>query len=426
MSDTTSTTGQATIRRVMRGVELVEIIRQPVTLDDLKERTFLTNYIDYTLALEPPEIFHIWSAYSIIAGALGRNISRYRGRWDTYPNLYVGIVSPSADTGKSTATSAASRLFSDTFTGDERYVVRGKCRPERLFADMGRLSKQTGESVVWMDADEMTSFFPKDIVKNSSYLDDLTQLYGCPTTFDNKFKHVDDDEIQKVCINILTTTTPETLQGCVGSDMKLGFIGRFAFCYDTQKRHCCPHPEDFMGRELSGMYVEAMRDQLRAIAAKRGEATYGPGAKQAYSDWYVKKGERLQYPAHMDGTGLLGRIGELVIKLAMISAADERPYEPGLLITKDNIEQAVRLAERSFHDACKIFAGVGRDRRVDNVRMAEVSVRQAGKDGISAMDLSRLMGEYVVYSEWEQIIKTLIKSGRVESRGDRLYIAGQL
>lgn len=76
------------------------------------EHAFLREYLDYVEDTEPPRVFHVFSAISIVSAALGRRCWLPFGMGQIFPNIYALLVGPPA-TRKSTAINIAKSLLQE-------------------------------------------------------------------------------------------------------------------------------------------------------------------------------------------------------------------------------------------------------------------------------------------------------------------------
>ena len=58
---------------------------------------WLSAYVSYTDDTEAPREFHLWSAISAVAGALGRKCWIDMGTFTLYPAFYIIFVAPARD-----------------------------------------------------------------------------------------------------------------------------------------------------------------------------------------------------------------------------------------------------------------------------------------------------------------------------------------
>ena len=74
---------------------------------------WLEGYVKFTSNSEPPELFHIWTALSVLAASLQRKCSLPWGTLTFYPNLYVVLIAPSGKARKGTAMGPGMDLLED-------------------------------------------------------------------------------------------------------------------------------------------------------------------------------------------------------------------------------------------------------------------------------------------------------------------------
>ena len=64
---------------------------------------WLEGFLKFTFNSEPPRMFRLWTAISVVAACLQRKCVLHWGSLDFYPNMYVVLVAPSGKARKGTA-----------------------------------------------------------------------------------------------------------------------------------------------------------------------------------------------------------------------------------------------------------------------------------------------------------------------------------
>ena len=64
---------------------------------------WIDAYLKFTEKSEPPKMFHLWCAISVIASVLERKCRLEWGTITFYPNMYIVLVAPSGKARKGTA-----------------------------------------------------------------------------------------------------------------------------------------------------------------------------------------------------------------------------------------------------------------------------------------------------------------------------------
>lgn len=393
----------------------------------LKAQSFIQNHVEYTEFQQSPADFHIWTAISMIAAALERNVYYYAGYSKIFPNLWTVFVAASALASKSTAADMGIKnIFQRAFTRDERHVEIGMTTPASFYQRMSERAKEHGRSAAYIYADEMNAMFSRKIT-DSDFLEMLTRTYNCPSQDDgNKTKNCGTDEFVNICWNMLATiTAKDILDNVTNAAFKSGFMGRFTFIYATQPGKRVAHPEDHMTPERNEMYEAVLIDQLRAISRKAGQYTYADdAAHDFYEHWYnttvpllAEKGELHR----IDEVGVVGRIGTLARKLSMVIAASEDPYGRELTLSLRHVEHGIALAESSFEYACSLFDRYDQSRWKKMMGRLEKMIGERGKDGIELSVITSSMRKEVNATELKHMLITLRDSRLIEKVNERVY-----
>ena len=63
-------------------------------------KDWIDSYLDFVDNSEPPQMFKLWCAISVIASALERKCYLSWGTLTFYPNIYIVLVAPSGKARK--------------------------------------------------------------------------------------------------------------------------------------------------------------------------------------------------------------------------------------------------------------------------------------------------------------------------------------
>lgn len=138
---------------------------------------FLNDYIEMVEDTESPRLFHVWSAISILAGALGRRCWFPFGPMNVYANHYTLLVG-TPGTRKSTATSMAKRVLAES-TG-VRFAPKdtGGQRQGLVVAMQGSEQPKEFVGAVEVASNSLASLTLEDIAEvNNSPEDDTRESF---------------------------------------------------------------------------------------------------------------------------------------------------------------------------------------------------------------------------------------------------------
>jgi hypothetical protein len=113
-------------------------------------------------------------------------------------------------------------------------------------------------------------------------------------------------------------------------DIEGGFIGRTFVVYESKDRKINP----LVDEPKSRLDYEKLAEWMKEISKVRGEFKWSEDAREWYREWYFK----LKSQDRDDRTGSINRLGDSVIKVAMLISLAEKTK---LLIERTNIIQAV-------------------------------------------------------------------------------------
>lgn len=311
--------------------------------------SWLEAYLAYTAESQSPEEYHLWTAISVIAGAIRRKAFFNMGYFLLYPNMYIVLVGPPGRCKKSTAMRMGKTLLEPVpgieFTSDS--TTR-----ERLIQDLSQAYKD-GQSALTAHSTEFASLLTSSGMDMVVF---LTDIFDCPTTWSHKTKAGGTNTIKAPFLNMLGATTPDWLSKSMPLDtIGIGLTSRVVFVFqDTPRiKHWRPQLS-----EQQKMLAHLLTTDLIAISTISGEYRLEPDADSMYSQWDIDH----QRNPNPSGDARLGGYYERkpmhLLKLSMIVAASKRNET---IITVEDMQQALALFAKIEERMPKAFAGVGRN-----------------------------------------------------------------
>lgn len=289
---------------------------------------WLQGFMDYSQNVDVPERYLLWSAISVIAGALERKVWATNLQVTWYPNFYIMLVG-SAGSRKSTTTSRAMDLLGAvpgiTFISDEinkaslfeKLQLAGQSKPFEWHNETYQ------NSSVFLYASEAATSFAEMYVGGGIIIT-LTDLFNCGLSGWHQHrgygKHTKKDGeclVYNPCINLLGCTTEAWLSSKVISkeDAEGGFGSRLLLVVHRGAfRKSYEWVED--AGEQVGMRLKLIED-LRHIATLKGPFRFSPSFKSRYSHYDQLHGEWLLERVAL---GFQERKLTYAMKLAMVLA----------------------------------------------------------------------------------------------------------
>lgn len=299
---------------------------------------WLASYLEYTSGQESPEVIHLWSAITVIAGALRRRVWLDRGMYKIWPNLYVVIVADSAKLRKSVATGIAFAILREAVP-DLAYI-EDRVTPEGLVRHVNRIST-VGQTQVSVDSslfiyeDEIESLFGFDVPTSRRMATLLTRTYSCPDTYQHTTVTGGHVEIRNPAFTILAATAPEGLD-VIPKESTGGLLGRLVIVVADSRRPAKPWPTP--GPE--DLRLKLVND-LAWISRLKGEARLSQEARDHFDQWYLTVYGKHSFPTRAL-EAFHERIHDTAIKVAVILSVARRD---DLVVRMDEMSRAISLVE---------------------------------------------------------------------------------
>lgn len=386
--------------------------------DGRKLDDWIKGFLAYTENSEPPLMFRKWTAISCIAAALQRKVRVDWGASLTfYPNLYIVLVGPSA-TGKGTAMNPGLSILS------EIPAIRLSAQATSLQALIRHL-KDTNLTDIDMDTgmqqfhSSLTVFSKEFTVflgyHNRELMAALCDWYDCDRKWVYETISRKREEIVGVWVNMIAATTPDLIRSSLPIEsIGGGLTSRIIFVYEKVSGKLVTLPTETSGERQ--LFVDLMAD-LEQISMLSGRFGWTEGFANEWDKWCRENCFNPPFKDHkFDGYN--GRRRVHLMKLSMISAVSHG-YN-GLVLTTDDLENAVTMLDEVEENMGQVFSGVGRSQISDivhqvtsflmirNIKELPVSelMKHFGGD-LDSFTLDRVMSTLEV----SKVIKILRKPG---------------
>ena len=332
---------------------------------------WIAAYLDYTKDSEAPQLYHLWTGLSVLAGALRRNVWVDRVKYTIFPNLYVMLVGPTG-TGKSAALNTGFRILRKV---KSVHTFHGKISNEALYDEMNRTVETPAgivkDGTIFIYADEVKSLLgERDYARE--LLVTLTDLYsGEDIEADFRTKKYGRVRLENYLINFLAGSTPSWLGECIRPSMfDGGTVGRILFVYQPSRKAVSEVDEEDE-REWSMEMQRRLSEDLIHISKIRGMFAIRKSAREFWTEWR----KTIRWPSDSRLEGYTNRKHDYALKIAMllsISASDD------LVIEQCHIEgaiQALSIIEPYFLDA---FTHIGPQEKAIAAKIMQIIDRLNG------------------------------------------------
>jgi len=302
-------------------------------------------------------MFRKWTAISTVASALQRKV---RIEWGTslhfYPNMYIILVGDSA-LGKGTTMGFAYDIIKEL-----QDKIRLSAQATSLQALIRRLKdtnltdidittgQQQYHSSLTIFSEEFTVFLG---YHNRELMSSLCDWYDCKDRWSYETISRSREEIVGVWVNLLAGTTPDSLQSSLPIEsIGGGLTSRIIFIYEEKKDKLVVMPTQTQEEyNLQQMLIT----DLEKISMMSGLYRYTENFANGWSDFcYYNESNPPFYDKKFKGYN--GRRRTHVMKLSMIVSASKRDE---LVLTKDDLDDAIRLIVEAEINMSSVFSGVG-------------------------------------------------------------------
>lgn len=302
--------------------------------------TWLELLLRSTDELESPKSFWMWSALATIAAIVKDNVYLDRGgAFKQYPNIYVMLLARSG-LRKGPPINLAKRLVTKV---NNTRIINGRSSIQAILKEMGTATTSPGGKVnAKADAFILASEMSASFVDDKATMDILTDLY------DRIYNEGEWKSLLKletftlkdpIISMLLGTNEPHFKNFFQEKDVHGGFIGRM-FVIAEYKKHRTNSLIDDLENPL---VVETLLPHLKALSMLKGPfaSLSKTEAGMLYNKWYTELDE--VYDRVEDKTGTLERIGESVIKVAMLLSLAR---STDLVISIEDMIQAISACQR--------------------------------------------------------------------------------
>lgn len=327
---------------------------------------FISAYCNYADNGFIPPQFNVWSALSIVAGALERRVwLPWDAEFSFFPNIYVLLVSLPGD-GKSVALNRAVGMLQEVSRKTGTLNLLPTQVTEAKFIELmghGRSFTErtsTREVIHRQNAGYYSASEASNSLKNvyGDFISCLTDFYDCPPTWSRATKK-DGKTLQltNVCMNLLAGSTFDYLGKLVSDEnIQGGFASRLIYVVSRNKE---VKPQEF---QLGGiheketaerkLYKEALIEDLTHISTMTGPMHANDDFGAAWEKWYYKFEQERRALDSEKLQSLMARVNTNLLKVSMlISAAESDSRE----LTLAHWERATELVLPVYEQVPMIF-----------------------------------------------------------------------
>ena len=384
---------------------------------------WIKSYMEYSSHSEAPDVFHFFTATSVIAGALRRQVWIDQGYFQWTPNFYIILVAPPGIVSKSTTANIGMRLLKqidgihfgpDVVTWQALVQSMANSTEMVLMPD----NQYHTMSCITIASSEFGTFLnPND----REMVDVLTSLWdGQLGPWEKATKTQGCDTIHNPWINIIACTTPAWIQGNM-PDYVIGggFMSRCIVVFADTKRKLVAYPADELPVTFREDEKKLVHD-LELISMIRGEYSISAEAKAWGRQWYTKHYAIMTQDVSNDQVqSYMSRKQTHIHKLAMVLAASAR--DERVLIPKD-LEEADAIITSIEGSMKHVFNAIS---STDDTARASTLVDTVRRyKQITQNNLYRLMFERMSFVDYKAALESGVAAGyiKIVNKDGAIYV----
>lgn len=307
--------------------------------------TWLETLLESTKESEAPDRYFWWAGLCAISAVLRKRVFMQRGPfYKLYPNIYVALVSARSGLRKGIPISIIKNLVTEL---DSVRVISGCNSIQGLINELSQQQTFKSGAVVseaqgLMVSDEFEAFLTED-PKALTYLTALHNTHEHEDVWKKRLKNSPLETLKSPCLTLLIASNEALFESMVKQkDIEGGFIARTFIVHESKRKLMNPllySDEDLEALiEKDKVHHNILMNRLREISKLSGQMKFSPEAMNFYRSWY----EQLFHTDMEDKTGTVDRLGDQVLKVAMLISASERD---DLLITDKQLAIAIEETE---------------------------------------------------------------------------------
>ena len=342
---------------------------------------WIEGFMEFTEDSEPPKLFRLWTALSVVAAALQRKCCLRWGTLEFYPNLYIVLVAPSGKARKGTAMIPGLKLLKRVGI---KLAANATTR-ESLIREL----RMSGEAEVdpevgSVDLHASLTVFSKELTvflgyQNRELMANLTDWYDCDDTWVYRTKTQGVDDIKGVWLNLIGATTPDLIQTSMPRDaIGGGLTSRMVFVFEQEEAKMVIIPSY---GEKEKIIEEKLQMDLDRIHMIRGDFKITPNFLELYTSWRI---EQKAHPPINDPrlAGYVERRPAHILKMCMVISASRNSE---MKITKSDLERAISILHTTERKMPLAFSGVGKSPVADTMSSVMAVVANRGEITLSEL-----------------------------------------
>lgn len=388
---------------------------------------WMQDFLASTVELESPQSYFYWSILTTISAVVKNRVWIDRGGvYKLYPNIYTFILSKQSGLGKNAPIMVAKKL---AFEIGKIRIIDGQNSIQGVLKDLAKVwTSPTGHIIKnaegFLLTGEFASFMLQDGVGFS--LTTLTDLYDThaheQTGFKKRLASQDEISLKGLCLTALFASNETHFFETVPKHaISGGFLAR-TFCVYEERRNTLNSLTGHNKPVPKAIDYDRIIKNLLDLASLEGPMIIENKALEVYDEWYY--GFYANDLEEDDETGTYARLKDNIWKAAtLIGLANNGD----LIITKDNMEEAILKVSETFSNLKRLLLGGAKDNKnIKSITMRTTVASMLERPPIFEIGRKAILrkgaGVFGVY-DLDECVEHLIQAGMIKSekRGGEVY-----
>lgn len=360
--------------------------------------TFLDAYCEVALRADVPREFALWTGLTVLGMALGRKLALNKVGTGTYANLAVCLTAPSAS-GKSQSMSMAKRTLMMGLPYEEKNVRDGDPTPGvqvmalpgsgESLAEALDIKVRNSDGMVTdhltvptlVRIEELETLIVK--AKDSAYSSFIIDFTDCQEEVTTRSKKNGHDRVVNGYVSFLTTTQTGRLRSQFSQrDKASGLLNRFIFPFGKSVApRAMGAPNLDFGN--AAVYLRLINSWVAGLTPNTGSEYWiceSDWDKDAEECWIAQWNSRVVPDQMGPNSDFLGRMGQNMMRLILLFAANERSVR----IRLSHVKAAFELYDYLRNCALMLGREVAATQMSDDMRAVMEAIELVEKGGFPA------------------------------------------
>lgn len=394
---------------------------------------FISDFLAYSDDGRSPEIFRLWSAITLVGGALERRVWVHSGRGDAFPNLFVLLIAPPG-VGKQIISTVRSMWRAAKVPGTKKQAfhiapnsVTKASLLDNLNAAQTTFTPRGGKPITYSSllvaAEEFGVLLP---AYDNVFMTTLNDIWNNPEIYDESRRtgSVRELSLEFPQLTVIGGYQPGLMATVFPDEAwSSGFARRTIMVYCSE----APHMDLFYEPELEQGLYDRLLESLGRMSQLYGAMKFTKDAATFVAEWDKAGGPPAPTHSKLQHYGEVKNRTFMLLKLTVISSVARRGT---FVIELNDVQRALGwllAAEKVMPDIFRAMIG-----RSDTQIMEELQLfcwqewsrlRDKVKGGIRSELIWRFLAERMPSERIEKVLMAVEKSGMLTRQaGTDLWI----